>query len=619
MSKNAQLAERQYIIGGFFILVAIIYMMRLFYLQIIDDQYKLDARNNAFRYRTEYPVRGYIFDRKGKLLVMNAQSYDLVVTPKQVKGCDTVALCEILEIDKSEFLKRIKKASQAPNSPRKESIFEKQLSPEVYAALQEKLYRFKGFDVQSRTVRKYPKAIAANLLGYVGEVSKEKAAKDPYYKEGDYIGVSGIEKSYEEALRGIKGTQIVMVDVHNKTKGRYMDGQFDTLAIGGKALYSSIDAELQEYGEKLMRGKKGSIVAIEPATGEILCLVSSPSYDPNLLVGGKTRAKNYARLLLDTINVPLFNRATQAMYPPGSIFKLIDALIGQKDGVLKTSTVYPCHGGYPPMGGKPKCHHHPAADLTMSIQYSCNSYYSYVFRSIVDQPAYHHFKDGYNHWREAVMSFGPGTKLGYDIPYEKPGNVPSEKYYDKVFGKNGWRSNTIVSLGIGQAELTIVPIQMANVMCIIANKGYYYTPHVIKGVGHEKKLDTTFTRKHFVYVQEQEYYDNVINGMQKVVDAGTAATSKIKDIVVCGKTGTAQNPHGKDHAVFVAFAPRENPKIAIACVVENSGFGGVYAAPIVSLLIEKYLKGEITRPEMEKRMMEVDLINNKNLIPTKHH
>lgn len=619
MSKNAQLSNRQYIVGGFFILIAIVYISRLFYIQIIDDQYKMDARNNAFRYRTEYPVRGYIFDRKGKLLVMNAPSYDLVVTPKQVKGCDTVALCEILEIDKAEFLRRIKKACQAPNSPRKESIFEKQLSPAVYAALQEKLYRFKGFDVQSRTIRKYPRSIAAHLLGYVGEVSKEKAANDPYYREGDYIGVSGIERSYEEALRGKKGVQIVMVDVHNKTKGRYMNGLYDTLAVSGKALFSSIDAELQEYGEKLMHGKKGSIVAIEPQTGEILCVVSNPGYDPNLLVGGKLRSKNYALLQADTLNVPLFNRATQAMYPPGSIFKLIDALIGQKDGVLKTSTVYPCHSGYPPMGGKPKCHAHPACDLTHSIQQSCNSYYSYVFRSIVDQPAYPRFKDGYQHWHDAVMSFGPGTRLGYDIPYEKPGNVPSVKYYNKVFGENGWRSNTIVSLGIGQAELTIVPIQMANVMCIIANHGFYYIPHVIKGVGVDKKLDTTFTRKHYAYVTDHQIYENVIDGMQLVVESGTARTSRIKDINMCGKTGTAQNPHGEDHAVFVAFAPRENPKIAIACVVENSGFGGTYAAPIVSLMVEKYLKGAITRPEIEKRMMEVDIIHRKNLIPTRHH
>lgn len=606
---GSQLGERKYFIGGFFILVALIYIARLFYIQVVEDKYIRDAASNAFRYLTEYPVRGYIYDRNGKLLVYNEASYDLMIIPRETKGCDTMALCEILDISKEEYLKRYKKACQHPNSPRKQSIFEKQLSKETYAVLQEKMYRFNGFFVQKRTVRKYPRPIAAHLMGYVGEVSKEKAEKDPYYKEGDYIGISGIERSYEEALRGKKGVQIAITDVHNKIVGRYMDGKYDTLAIPGKPLYCSIDADLQEYGEKLMKGKKGAIVAIEPSTGEILCLVSSPGYDPNLLVGGKERARNFAKLYADTQNVPLFNRALQAMYPPGSIFKLIDALIGQNEGVLFPNTSYPCHGGYPPMGGKPKCHPHGPVDLRGSVAQSCNSYYSYVFRSIVDQQKFTTFVEGYNHWREQVKSFGPGTNLGTDLPYDKPGNVPSEKYYNKIFGKNGWRSNTIVSLGIGQAELTLVPLQMANVVAAIANKGFYYPPHCIKGVGKEKDLEEKFRQKHYVSVQKQEYYDHVIDGMQMCLDAGTAYASRVKDIVICGKTGTAQNPHGKDHAVFLAFAPRDNPKIAIACLVENAGFGGVWSAPIVTLMIEKYLKGKTDRPELEKRMMEADLIN----------
>ncbi len=608
---NSYLNERKYFIGGFFALIAIIYIIRLFYIQVIDDKYKLDAQSNAFRYLTEYPVRGYIFDRNGKLLVFNEASYDLMVIPREVKGCDTMALCETLEISKADFFKRIKKACQHPNSPRKQSIFEKQLSPQVYAALQEKIYRFNGFFVQKRTIRKYPKPIAAHLMGYVSEVTKEKAEKDPYYKEGDYIGQSGIERSYEEALRGRKGVQIAITDVHNKIVGRYMDGKYDTLAIPGKPLYSSIDAVLQEYGEKLMKGKRGAIVAIEPQTGEILSLISSPSYDPNLLVGGKERAKNFAMLYADTLNVPLFNRALQAMYPPGSIFKLIDALIGQNEGVLHPGTSYPCARGYPPMGGKPKCHPHGPVDLKGSVAQSCNSYYSYVFRSIVDQSKFKNFTEGYNYWREQVMSFGPGRNLGTDLPYDKPGNVPSEKYYNKVFGKNGWRSNTIVSLGIGQAELTLVPLQMANVVATIANKGFYYTPHCIKGVGKEKYLDPKFKEKHYVNVTNQAFYDVVIDGMQYCLDGGTAYHSRVKDIVICGKTGTAQNPHGKDHAVFLAFAPRDNPKIAIACLVENAGFGGTWSAPIVTLMIEKYLKGKTDRPELEKRMLEADLISGK--------
>ena len=618
MSKNPHLSDRRYIIGGFFVLIIFIYICRLFYIQLIDDRYKLDAQNNALRRITEYPVRGYIYDRKGKLLVFNEPSYDLMIVPRETKGCDTLALCEILQISKADYLKRYKKACQAPNSPRRESIFEKQMSAQTYAALQEKLYRFKGFFVQKRTVRKYPRPIAGHLLGYVGEVSKEKAEKDAYYKEGDYIGITGIEKSYEEALRGRKGIQIAITNVHNKTVGRYMEGKYDTMAIAGKPLYCSIDMDLQEYGEKLLKGKKGAVVAIEPSTGEILCLISSPGYDPNLLVGGKERSKNFTKLYYDSLNMPLFNRALTAMYPPGSIFKLIDALIAQDDGLISRSTSYPCARGYPPMGGKPKCHPHGGVDLVGSVAQSCNSYYSYVFREIVDQKKYPKFIDGYNHWRDKVMTFGPGTRLGSDLPFDKPGNVPSVKYYDKVFGKNGWRSNTIVSLGIGQAELTLVPLQMANVVAAIANRGFYYTPHCVQGVGKEKEIEARFKVKHYVGVQNQEAYLNVIDGMQMCLDGGTGYASRVKDIVICGKTGTAQNPHGKDHAVFLAFAPRENPQIAIACIVENAGFGGVWSAPIVTLMIERYLKGHTDRPDLEKRIMEADLMSKKNLLTEAH-
>lgn len=619
MSSNLQLSNRMFIIGGFFCLIVLIYICRLFYIQIIDDQYVLQAQNNALRSITEYPVRGYIFDRKGKLLVYNTPSYDLMVVPREAKNCDTASLCEVLGITKAEFLKRMKKASQAPNSPRKQSIFEKQMSPKLYAELQEKQYRYKGFFVQKRTVRRYPKPIAAHLLGYVGEISKEGAEKNAYYKEGDYIGITGIEKSYEDALRGKKGTQIAVTNVHNKTIGRYMDGKYDTAAVSGKPLYCTIDMDLQEYGERLMHGKKGAIVAIEPSTGEILCLISAPSYDPNLLVGGKERSRNFTRLYYDSINRPLFNRALTAMYPPGSIFKLIDALIAQNDGLIHRSTYFPCALGYPPMGGKPKCHRHGAVDLVGSVAQSCNSYYSYVFREIVDQKKYPKFVDGYNHWRDMVITFGPGTRLGTDLPFDKPGNVPSEAYYDKVFGKNGWRSNTILSLGIGQAELTLVPLQMANVVATVANRGYYYTPHCIKGIGNDKQVHSKFKIKHYVGVQEPEYYQNVIDGMQLCLDGGTAYHSRVKDIVICGKTGTAQNPHGKDHAVFLAFAPRDNPQIAIACIVENAGFGGTWSAPIVTLMIEEYLKGKTDRPELEKRMLEANLIENKNLLAEPKH
>jgi penicillin-binding protein 2 len=600
MPSNSQLSNRKLVIGGFFVLVVIIYIIRLFYIQVVDNQYKIKAQNNTIKKLTEYPVRGVIYDRNGKLLVFNEASYDLMVIPKEAKNCDTVGLCEILEIDKTEFLKRMKKACQAPNSPRKQSIFEKQMSAKTYAALQERLYRFKGFFVQKRAVRKYPKPIAAHLL--------------------DYIGISGIERSYETELRGVKGVQCAITNVHNKTIGSYMDGKYDTLAVPGKPLYCSIDMVLQEYGEKLLQNKKGACVAIEPSTGEILALISSPGYDPNLLVGGKERSKNFTKLYYDSLNLPLFNRALTAMYPPGSIFKLIGALIAQNDGLINRNTSFPCAMGYPPMGGKPKCHAHGGGkNLVGSIATSCNSYYSYVFREIVDQKKYPKFIDGYNHWRDMVMTFGPGTKLNTDLPYDKPGNVPSVKYYNKVFGENGWRSNTVVSLGIGQAELLLVPYQMANVVATIANRGYYYTPHCIKGVGNEKYIDSKFKTKHYVGVQNQEAYQNVIDGMQGALEpGGTAFSNRLKDIVVCGKTGTAQNPGGKDHSVFLAFAPRDNPKIAIACIVENAGFGNTWAAPVVTLMIEKYLRGKTLRPDVEKRILEADLIHGKNLIPEGH-
>ncbi len=611
--------DRKYIIGSFFCFIFIIYISRLYYIQIIDDQYKFDAKNNTFRNRTDYPPRGYIYDRNNELLVYNEISHDLLVTPKLVKQCDTNLLCQILEILKLEFVQKIRKFSLPPNSPRKEYVFEKQLSKQSFALIQEKLYRFQGFDLQKRTIRKYKYPSAAQLLGYVGEANKQVIAQNPYYKEGDYVGISGIEKSYEAYLRGKKGVKIIMVDVHNKTKGNYMNGAFDTLAQPGIPLHSTIDIGLQAYGEKLMSGKKGAIVAIEPSTGEILCLVSSPSYDPNLLVGGKERNKNFTKLFYDTLKKPLFNRAIQGMYPPGSTFKIIDALIALNDSVITKTTKYPCLGGYPPMGGRPKCHPHAAQDLPGAIAHSCNSYFCYVFREIVDHKKHDSFEEGYNYWRECVKSFGPNTHLGGDLPYDRPGNLPSITYYNKVFGKNHWRSNTVISLGIGQAELTLVPLQMANVIASVANRGYYYTPHCIKSIGIEKRENKKFKVKHYTHVQSAYAYDLVHDGMQMCVDQGTGFMSKIKNVEVCGKTGTAENPHGDSHAVFLAFAPRQNPKIAIVCLVENAGFGGTWSAPIVGLMIEKYLTGKVSNLDLETRIVNSDLINRKNLISNEHH
>ncbi|HLG02806.1 MAG TPA: penicillin-binding transpeptidase domain-containing protein [Bacteroidia bacterium] len=605
---------RQYILLGLTLLVVVLYISRLFYIQVVDDKYKLDAHNQAFLYQTDYPPRGVIYDRNGKLLVFNQVAYDLMVVPRDLKDCDTAGICGILNISKEEFLKRLAKLSGSVETARgdyRSHIFESQMLPELNARIQERLYKFNGFYVQARTVRKYPMTIAAHLMGYIGEVDERITSEDPYYKSGDYIGKSGIEKGYEDYLRGKKGVQIKMRDVHNNIKGSFKDGKYDTAAVPGLSLISTLDAELQQYGELLMTNKIGGIAAIEPATGEILALVTSPTYDPNLLVG-RDFPKNYSLLVQDTLGKPLFNRALQAFYPPGSTFKLMNALIGLQEGVLSTSTYYPCAQGYPPGGGKPKCHPHPSPlALTGAIATSCNSYFSYVYRSIIDNRNYKgDHVAGYNAWRNYVLSFGVGTRVGTDLPFDAKGIVPSAAYYDKIFGKNGWRSNTVtgVGLGIGQGELSITPLQMCNIICAIANRGYYIVPHIIRTIGSDSSL-AKYQQKHYTKVTSPHHYESVIEGMANVVTGGTARVARIEGIEVCGKTGTAQNPHGEDHSVFVCFAPRVNPKICVAILVENAGYGSAWAAPIASLMMEKYLTRKINRPELEQRMVEGDLLH----------
>lgn len=593
-------ANRNTVIAGIFLVVVIIYLIRLFFLQVVDDSYKLSANNNVLRYVTEYPARGLVYDRNGELLVYNESVYDLMIIPKQVKNLDTTLFCNLIGITKETFIEKYRKARNF--SPIKASLFEKQLSVETYASLQERMYMFPGFYVQPRTLRKYPEPIAAHLFGYIGEVDTSITNKNPYYKEGDYIGKSGIELSYEDLLRGRRGLKVIMVDVFNREKGSFQNGQYDTTAIAGDNLTLSLDAKLQRLGESLMKNKVGSAVAIEPSTGEILAIVSSPSYDPNLLVG-RVRSKNYG-FLRDDPYKPLFNRALMATYPPGSTFKLVMALFGQQEGVLFPETRYPCHGGYPPGGGKPKCHNHASPmDLRGSISTSCNSYYSYVFRSVIDNDKYKGTKESFSAWRDGIAKFGIGVKLDSDLPYILKGSVPTIPYYDKVFGVGAWKSSTIISLGIGQGELGITPLQNANVLAAIANRGYYYPPHIVKSVGKKKYTPEKSLVKHYLGI-DRKYFDAVIEGMESVVDHGTAAAVKIKGIVMCGKTGTAQNPHGKDHSVFVAFAPKDNPKIAIAVTVENAGFGAAWAAPIASLMVEQYLTDSIARPDMLKRMQE---------------
>lgn len=594
-------SRRKIIIIGFFLIVGIVLLLRLFYVQILVDKYILSANNNVLRYMTQYPARGLIFDRYGKLLVYNEAAYDLMVVPRQAKNFDTTELCNIIGIEKSDLIERIKKANRY--SPYRPSIFEAQISRENYGYLEEKMFRFPGFFVQLRTLRKYTYPVAAHTFGYIGEAGPDIIEKNPYYRSGDYIGISGIEKSYEDILRGKKGMKIRVYDVFNRDKGSFQEGKYDTTAYPGTDIYSSLDVELQQYGELLMSGKKGSIVAIEPSTGEILALVSSPGYNPNLLVG-RERKKNYTILSEDSILVPLFNRALMAMYPPGSTFKLVDALVGQQEGVLFPDTRYGCPGGFPIGNGHVVgCHSHMSPlDLIQSIQLSCNTYYCRVFRSIIDKKGFLNTRDGYSAWRKHVMSLGFGKKLGIDVPGELNGNIPSPEYYDRYHGKGRWTSMAVISLAIGQGEIGITPIQMANLAALISNRGWYHVPHIVHGLGKKDSINDNFALKKTADINKS-YYDIVIEGMHQVVEAGTARAAKADSIVICGKTGTAQNPHGKNHSIFIAFAPMENTKIAISVVVENAGYGATWAAPIASLMIEKYLHRIVKRKELEQRMI----------------
>lgn len=599
-----QLEGRGYIIGLIFLVVAVIFLIRLFYVQVIDDHYKLDASNNARRTIIKYPARGLIYDRNGELLVYNEAAYDLMVVPRQVKSnFDTLKFCKLMEIPFEQFIEKFEKAKNY--SRYKPSIFEKEISAKSYAKIQEQLFKYPGFYVQTRTLRTYPQQTAAHLLGYVGEASPKTIENNPYYKSGDHIGISGIERQYEKALRGKRGVEFQMVDVHNRNKGRFMDGAFDSVAVSGSQLQLTLDAKLQAYGERLMQNKKGSIVAIDPSTGEILALISMPTYDPNLLVG-RTRSKNYSVLSKDTLK-PLFNRALMAKYPPGSTFKSINALIGLQEDVLTPNTYYSCSNGYRFGGRKMGCHSHPSpVNLEYSIQTSCNAYYCNVFRNIVDK--YPTAEEGYEVWREYVTNFGLGKKLGIDLPNELSGFVPGTDYYDRYYQKGRWHSTTILSLAIGQGELGFTPMQMANMTAAIANRGYYITPHIARSVADLPIYEVDSTIQRHETGVDAKNFNEIVEAMYKVVEQGTGTKAKIDSLQVCGKTGTVQNPHGQDHSTFIAFAPKEEPKIAISVYVENGYWGSRWAAPIAGLMIEEYLRDTITRPLIEKQMLEGNLI-----------
>jgi len=593
-------SERRYIIATIIIVVSVLFILRLFYIQVIDKSFQKMADNNAIRELTEYPARGLIYDKNGELLVYNEAVYDLMVIPREVKNIDTAELCRLLNIPIDIFNKRMLAARNY--SPYVSSIFERQIPKEMYGFVQEKLYKFPGFYIQARTVRKYPLPIAAHALGSIGEVSQKVIEEDSYYAPGDYIGLTGIEKYYEKVLRGRKGRKKVMFDAFNRAKGRYMNGDYDIPAVEGLNLYTYMDAKLQEYGEALMKGKRGSIVAIDPTTGGILAIVSSPGYDPNLLVG-RNRGKNFKALIEDQ-SKPLFDRALMAQYPPGSTFKLVNALIGQQEGVLFPDTRYSCSGGFPLGGGKVvRCHGHASPlDLKQSIQVSCNTYYCKAFKDIIENKKYKNTREGFEAWRSHVIDMGFGQKLGSDLPNELPGNIPQAEVYDKIHGKNKWKALSIISLAIGQGEIGITPLQLANLGAIIANKGWYYPPHIVKDIGLPDCPNPLFKKKINTGI-DSSYFEIIKEGMLDVVEAGTGFGVRMTEIKACGKTGTAQNPHGANHSLFLAFAPYDNPKIVVSVVVENAGYGATWAAPIASLMMEYYILGKVSRKDMENRII----------------
>lgn len=598
--------DRKYVLLASVVFICVVFILRLFYIQVVDSSWRARAADISERKVTVFPSRGLIYDKRGELLVANTPVYDIMVVPREVQPFDTAAFGKLVGVSETEVKDRLAKAGSY--SKFKPSEFERQITADQYAAIAIHLHKYPGFYGQSRTLRTYPPHVGAHMLGYLSEVDGRKVAQDPYYRPGDVIGIGGLESYYEKELRGKRGAKYVVVDVHNNVQGRFKDGLYDTLAYEGKNLYTYVDLRLQALGEKLMKGKRGSIVAIEPKTGGILALVSAPSYDPELLVG-RVRNTNYRILQKDSLN-PLFDRALQAQYPPGSIFKIVQSLTALEEGVITPNTGFPCNKAL--VG----CHNHPyAGSVEQAIQYSCNPYFYQVFKRILEQGKDpNRFKDaalGLTEWRDHMMRFGLGSKLGMDLPALKGGSMPGTQLYDRVYGKEGWAFSTIYSVSIGQGEVLVVPTQMANLAAIFANHGWYIDPHVVRAVGHPDSTLTDFKR-HETGISPQ-WFSLVDEGMRRVVNepGGTARSARIEGITVCGKTGTAENPHGQDHAVFIAYAPMEDPKIAIAVYVENSGFGGTWAAPIASLLMEEYLTDTIKRPDVVKRMEEADLISRE--------
>jgi len=602
---------RKLLLPSLIIISASLLVLRIFYLQVINDSFKLKSDNNAIKIKYDYPERGYIYDRNGKLMVANQPSYDIMVIPREVKNLDTLEFCELLNITKDVFIKKIAKATVY--SPRLPSVFLPQLNKSEFAAFQEKIRKFEGFYFQKRSLRDYEVNYGANIFGFITQVNDRLIQKNPYYNSGDLIGKQGVEESYEDILRGIKGLKYFQKDKFNREIGSFKNGKYDTIAVQGEDINLTIDGELQKYGEELMINKRGGIVAIEPKTGEILALVTAPSYDPSILVG-RQRSKNYTKLYHDSIAKPLYDRGLLAEYPPGSPFKIMTGLAALQEGVIDESTTVYCYGGFSYGRGRfQKCHCKTFGPLQLhnGIYRSCNAYFSTAYlRTIAkyEKPAY-----AVDIWSNHVKSFGLGKFMGYDLPTGRKGKIPNSKTYKRMYPNGGWRGTTIVSNAIGQGEVLMTPIQLANMMATVANEGYYYTPHIIKKI-EGRKIDSKFTTKHVATI-DKKHFKPMISGLFDVYNRGTAYALKVEGIDICGKTGTAENfakidgkrVQLKDHSIFVAFAPKDNPKIAIAILVENGGFGSTIAGPIASLMIEKYLRKKITRTDLETRVLNSSL------------
>jgi penicillin-binding protein 2 len=608
MRKDYKLEKRKYVISGFLLLIVAIYIIRLFSLQVADDKYKVFADSNAFLRKAQYPSRGLMFDRNGELVVYNQPAYDMMMIPRDVLPFDTIDFCNTLAITREQFDKRIADMKDPHKNPGYSSYtpqkFITQLSAQDYGRLQEKLYRFPGFFIQKRILRQYNYQAAANVLGNIREVSPTDIENDDYYSRGDYTGDLGVEKSYEQYLRGRKGIEILIRNAHGRIQGRYEDGAHDVAPKSGRNLTLSLDINLQQYAESLMVNKIGAVVAIEPKTGEILAMVSSPTYDPRLLIG-RERGKNYNKLVQDPDH-PLFDRALMGAYPPGSTFKPSQGLILLQEGIINLQTMYPCSHGFISGGLRVGCHGHPAPlPLKPALQTSCNAFFCWGFKNMVDRRSkYGSSAKAFEVWKNHLVKLGYGYRLGVDLPGESRGFIPNAKFYDKVYGEGHWSANTIISVAIGQGEVLATPLQIANLCSTIANRGYFITPHVVKAI-EDTVMPAELLQKHYPNI-EQRYFADVAEGMRMAVLGGTCRLANLPSVEVAGKTGTAQNPHGKDHSAFIGFAPYNDPKIAVCVYVENAGFGATFGVPIGSLVIEKYLNGSIApeRKYIETRMLE---------------